>query len=256
MPLKISDITLIGRHKTDGGYAITFKDGRIIHLHKKRTIPALLTLIKFGEGCESDLTAATRNLAELKEALRGKMPPTMFQDSYGDANKPFSELWNEEGFTFITNLPRERRSGSKKYTLRPEDHEKLFQVSKKAHRKPPSSTQQNVLLKAQRAKCNFCYADLKSASEINQNSFSKDRRRLVWDHRVPVEKDGDSDDGNYQALCFYCNKSKWQICNICPLSKSGCANCALAFPEKTAVIAPTKENFSDRALHHHFPKRK
>ena len=55
------------------------------------------------EGCENDLTKLTTNLLELKQVLKGKMPDDLILDSYSDANKPFSELWNEEGLTFIKN---------------------------------------------------------------------------------------------------------------------------------------------------------
>jgi hypothetical protein len=52
----------------------------------------------------------------------------LIQDYYGDANKPFSELWNEEGFYFITNPVGQRRGRSQMYVLREEDHEKLFKI--------------------------------------------------------------------------------------------------------------------------------
>ncbi|MDO8335163.1 MAG: HNH endonuclease [Candidatus Saccharibacteria bacterium] len=250
MSLTIAGITSITKHISGRGYAINFPDGRVIHLHKRRTIPALLTLIKFGEGCETDLTRNSTNLADLKEALRGKMSEDFFQDSYSDANKPFSELWNEEGFTFITNPHGQSRLGSKKYVLDPNDHEKLFLAGKKAERKPPTATHQEVLMQRQDSCCNLCNSKLRVGAGISPNSFSRDRIRLVWDHRIPVEKGGDSLAGNYQALCFYCNKCKWQVCNFCTLPADSCFNCALAFPEETSIIAPTQENIGDRAPHY------
>ena len=57
--LYIKNIKKIGRNKKKGGYDIVFEKDKIIRIHKRRTIPALLTLIKHGEGCESDLTNAT-----------------------------------------------------------------------------------------------------------------------------------------------------------------------------------------------------
>ena len=248
--LKISQIKNIGKNPKGKGYSITFGDDRSIVLHKRRTIPALLTLIKYGEGCEGDLTKASNNLKELQQELAGKIPSDLIQESYSDANKPFSELWNEEGFTFITNPPGQTRNGSKKYVLDPADHEKLFFDVKKAERMPPGKSVQVELLKKQSNRCNLCNSVVKAAAQIDNNTFSRDRSRLVWDHRIPVEKGGDSEDGNYQALCFYCNKCKWQLCNICQLSEDGCSQCALAFPESSRIAKPTNEDISDRAPHH------
>lgn len=250
MRLKLNQIQTIQKKPDGKGYEIIFNDGRTIYIHKKRTIPALLTLIRFGEGCEGDLTRSSNNLQEIKEVLKGKIPDNLILDSYSDANKPFSELWNEEGFTFITNPPGQTRNGSKKYVLKDADHEKLFSAAKKAERKPPPANIQAKILKEQNSRCNFCDSILKTASEIAESCFSRDRVRIVWDHRIPVEKGGSSDNLNYQALCFYCNKCKWQICNMCDLDPSGCKKCALAYPEETMRIAPTEEDISDRAAHH------
>ncbi|QWE28095.1 HNH endonuclease [Polynucleobacter sp. AM-7D1] len=250
MILKISDITFVGPNKTAKGFVIRFKTGQEIYLHKRRTIPALLTLIKHGEGCESDLSNGATNLKDLKKELGNKLTEGLIQDGYSDANKPFSELWNEEGFVFIENPPKEKKGGSQSYVLKTSDHHKLFSVVKKAERKPPNKIEQAELLKLQKGRCNFCDSIIKSAGELKQTTYAKDRSRLVWDHRAPVEKGGDSDKGNYQALCFYCNKCKWQICNICDLDKKSCLKCALAFPEKSKTISPTGEDISDRAPHH------
>jgi HNH endonuclease len=242
----ITNIASIQKNKSDGGYDIIFYDGRKIHIHKRRTIPALLTLIKHGEGCESDLTNTTDNLKLIKNELSGKIPDNLIQDSYSDANKPFSELWNEEGFVFIKNPPGEKRLGGQKYVLDFSDHEKLFSVSKKARRQPPVKTTQNKILEKQAGKCNFCGSKLKTATNIPHEAFAKDRIRIVWDHRIPVEKGGDSAQYNYQALCFYCNKCKWQICNICTLTAKDCLSCALSYPEKGSIISPTNEDIKDR----------
>lgn len=201
-------------------------------------------MIRYGEGCESDLTKTSNNLKEIKKILSGKIPDNLIQDSYSDANKPFSELWNEEGFVFIKNPPNSKRMGSQKYVLLPEDHHKLFTSTKKAKRKPPDLKTQKILLKTQNNKCNFCGSNLKKQSNTNSNSFARDRVRLVWDHRIPIEKGGGSEEINYQGLCFYCNKCKWQICNICTTPR--CNSCALAYPEKTHIIYPTTEDISDR----------
>ena len=207
----------------------------------------MLTLIKYGEGCENDLTKLTTNLLELKQVLKGKMPDDLILDSYSDANKPFSELWNEEGFTFIKNPIGEKRQGSQKYVLDPKDHFRLFTVLKKAERKPPNAQERETILKIQDSRCNFCNSKIFPSSQVGKNTFAKDRVRLVWDHRIPIEKSGRSCLDNYQGLCFSCNKYKWMICNICELSGNECVKCTLAFPEKFSKILPTGEDISDRS---------
>ena len=248
--LKISDIRSIDKHASDG-YHITFEDGEKIVIRKRRCIPALLTLIKHGEGCESDLTTSTTNLAELQIELKGKIDDRIIQSHYRDANKPFSELWNEEGFTFVKNPPNEKRLGSQKYILDPSDHPKLFTATKPPKRTPPTRTEQDQLIVKQGNRCNFCNSIVRTASTIPHNTYAKDKVRLVWDHRRPVEKNGDSCVENYQGLCFSCNKSKWMSCNNCSDTGGACQDCALAFPEKTSVVFPTKENISDRLGKHY-----
>lgn len=243
--LKLEYIKEIYKSKDkNGGYYIEFQDGNKVHLTKRRTIIALLVLIKNGEGTESDLAQGNRTIPEIRKILTKKIPDNLIQDYYGDANKPYSELWNEEGFTFIDNLKGGRAGKSQKYILRGTDHSKLFEVVKKAHRKAPAAEEKEALRKAQHGKCNFCGSKLHSKSQLKPTTYAKDRRREVFDHRRPVERGGDSTLGNYQALCFYCNKCKWQICNICPIETCD-ANCALRNPEISKVVAPTGENISD-----------
>ncbi|OHB41395.1 MAG: hypothetical protein A2Y11_03485 [Planctomycetes bacterium GWC2_39_26] len=253
--MKLSDIKEIKKNPMGKGYLIIFNDGRSVLMHKRRTIPALLTLIRHGEGCENDLTNTTTNLKEIKKELEGKIPSNLIQDSYSDANKPFSELWNEEGFTFIENPVGEKRQGSQKYILEEKDHEKLFIAHKKAERKLPPQNATGEILVKQKGKCNLCGALLRQRKDIKSKTYAKDRVRLVWDHRVPVEKGGNSGGNNFQALCFYCNKCKWQICNFCKDGPENCLNCVLAHPESTVIIYPTKEDIADR-LNREFLKKK
>lgn len=243
--LKIENIKNIYKN-TDNlkGYYIEFDDGRKIHVTKRRTIIALLVLIKNGIGTEADIAQGNTTIGVIKKILGKKIPPHFIQDYYGDANKPYSELWNEEGFTFIDNLKGGRRGLSQKYVLKPYDHSKLFTVVKKAHRKAPSPKQKQYLVKKQNGKCNLCGSNVMAKSKLQKTTYAKDRRRLVFDHRRPVEKGGDSTIDNFQGLCFYCNKCKWQICNICHLSECD-ITCALRHPEKSKIIAPTQENISD-----------
>lgn len=244
--LKLEDIKQIYRSNDENarGYFIEFNDGKKIHLTKRRTIIALLILIKYGEGTESDLTKGSSKIQEIKKILVDKIPDGYIQDFYGDANKPYSELWNEEGFTFIDNLKGGRKQKSQNYTLKKEDHKKLFAVTKKAYRKAPNTQEKEKIRRMQNNRCNFCGAIIVEKNKLGRSTFAKDRRREVFDHRKPIEKGGDSSIENFQALCFYCNKSKWQACNICIID--GCdENCALRFPETSQIISPTGENISD-----------
>jgi hypothetical protein len=243
--LGISDIKAIQKSSKGKGYDIIFNDGRVIYITKRRVIIALLVLLKYGSGTEADLAQGNKRIPEIKTEMKGKIPDGWIQDYYGDANKPFSELWNEEGFSFIQNPTGERRGKSQMYILKPEDHDRLFSITsaQKAYRKQPSNEEKRRLREAQKSKCNICGVIVKPLKQIQANSFCKDRRAERFDHRVPIEKSGKSEYDNYQLLCFYCNKSKWQICNICHAVK--CDNCALAFPEKSSKITPTNEDISD-----------
>ena len=244
---KIEDIEKIIKAPDNHGFLIVFNDGREIHVTKRRTIPALLILIKYGDGSEADLQAGSERLPAIKEILKGKIPDDLIKNSYADANKPFSELWNEEGFVWITNKVGERRLGSRsqRYVLNPEDHNKFFLASaRKANRTPLKENDKESIREKQNHVCNICHSKIFSNSKLKQNIFSRDRVREVFDHRIPVEKGGNSESNNYQALCFYCNKSKWQICTTCELET--CTGCVLAYPEISTVIAPTNEDISDR----------
>lgn len=241
---KIEDISEIRKKENGKGYEIVFNDGSIIWLIKRRTIISLLMLIRYGVSSEADLARGSQRLGEVKEILKGKFNENWILDSYADANKPFSELWNEEGFTWIH--PAENKlSGNQQYELLLDDHSKLLQDVRKAFREAPSPQEQVTIFSRQNGNCNFCGSSLKPKSGIFKSTFAKDRVRVVYDHRIPVEKGGESNTDNYQALCFYCNKSKWQICNICELDECDPA-CALVNPESSTVVAPTKEDISDR----------
>ncbi len=246
MTIRIENIVSIEKNREGRGYAILFEDGRKILLTKRRTIPALLILLKYGDGCEADLQKGSERLPEIKRILQGKMPDNWIQDSYADANKPFSELWNEEGIVWITNTPGDRRFGSQRYVLNPEDHEKLFTIPiQKANRQSLTPKEKEQIRNKQSFRCNICKSRVYPRSKVKKHTFSKDRVREVFDHRIPVEKGGSSEEPeNFQALCFYCNKSKWQICTIC-LSET-CEQCVLAYPEQNTLITPTQENISDR----------
>jgi len=232
--------------QTGPGFDIIFNDTRSIWVTKARPIVALLILIKYGKGSESDLANGSRRIPEIKKILAGKYPPGLIQNFYGDANKPFSELWNEEGFVWIRNPIGQRRKRSQSYILSPDDHDKFFSVvAKKAFRKALPISQLENIQQRLPGLCNLCGSKVVNLAQMPQNAFSRDRLRRCFDHRVPIEKGGNSDITNFQLLCFYCNKSKWQICQLCPLPDCS-PNCVLAFPERSNMIVPTGEDISDR----------
>ena len=247
MMLRVEDIARIEKSQQGQGYDIVFDDGRAIWLTKARTIIALLILIKYGESSERDLAKGTARIPEMKRILAGKYPEGLFQAYYGDANKPFSELWNEEGFVWIKQPRGQRINRSQRYVLLPEDHEKLFLAVRKALRQAPSVKTLPDIKQRLPGRCNICGASIVADREIKANAFSKDRLRRRIDHRTPVEKGGSSEDlSNFQLLCFYCNKSKWQICNIC--DNPQCDQCVLAFSEKGTQVFPTGEDIEDRIM--------
>ncbi|QRG67716.1 HNH endonuclease [Brevibacillus choshinensis] len=242
--LRVEDIIEIREKDDDRGFEIVFDDGRIIWLTKRRTIISLLMLIKYGASSEADLARGSIRIQEVKSILANKCPEEWILDGYADANKPFSELWNEEGFSWI-HPAEEKLKGNQQYVLKVDDHEKLFTAVKKAFRTAPKKQEKEEISKRQEGLCNFCGSRLLEKKSITISTFAKDRVRQVFDHRIPVEKGGDSNLDNYQALCFSCNKYKWQICNLCHLETCD-PNCALVKPESHTVISPTNEDISDR----------
>ena len=236
--LKIDNIKKI--IKDEGCYKIIFIDDRFICINKRRTIIALLLLIEYQVCSEADLAGANNRLQLIKNKLIGKIDSSWIQDRYGDANKPFSELWTEEGFTCVR---AEGLKGNRQYVLDCNQHELLFNVHKIC-RIQLGNNEKVAILKKQDYKCNICGAKFKLDKE-SYHVFAKDRTKLEFDHRIPIEKHGKSEINNYQALCHYCNKSKRQICFICPLENCD-INCALVSPEHNKIISATNENISDR----------
>jgi len=226
--LQVENIDEIVRVKDGRGYEIVFKDKRKIWVTKPRAIVALLVLIKYGEGNETDLANNSKKIPALKKILHARYPASLIRDHYGDANKPFSELWNEEGFTFIGPVPKTEPGRSQRYALSPDDHDKLFLPAAKAHRKAPSSSAVSAIVQRVSGGCNLCGAKvMEKDATVPRTSFSRDRLKRRLDHRMPIQKHPEKGDdaSNFQILCFYCNKSKWQICHAC--TTPVCDKCAL-----------------------------
>lgn len=240
--IKIEDIVTIRKAIVhDRGYEIVFPENKIIWLTKRRTIAGLLLLIKYEICSEEDLVGANNRLKEVKQILKGKYNETWIKNRYGDANKPFSELWTEEGFSCIH---AEGIQGNRQYVLRKEDHESLFNPNAKAIREQITTEEKRLVLDRQNNRCNICGAILKESTQIKPHTFAKDRVTMEFDHRIPIDKGGDSTINNYQALCHYCNKCKRQICFIC---KNECnSSCALVTPEENSTVLATDEDITDR----------
>lgn len=240
--LKIEDIIEIRKAVVyDRGYEIVFPGDRIIWLTKRRTIAGLLLLIKYETCSEEDLVGANDRLQEVKRILHGKFNESWIKDRYGDANKPFSELWTEEGFSCVH---AEGLQGNRQYVLRPEDHNSLFNPNAKAVREQISNVDKQTVLHRQHGKCNICGSTLKESADIRPHTFAKDRVSMEFDHRIPIDRGGTNSLDNYQALCHYCNKCKRQMCFVC---REECnSSCALVTPEEYNIVLATGEDISDR----------
>lgn len=244
--MKIEDIITIRKAiEHDKGYEIVFPNNKIIWLTKRRTIAGLLLLIKYETCSEEDLVGTNNRLQEVKKILKGKYDESWIKDRYGDANKPFSELWTEEGFSCIH---AEGIQGNRKYVLNKKDHDSLFNPNTKAVREQISSSDKQKILQLQNNRCNFCGAILKESSEIKPHTFAKDRVSLEFDHRIPIDRGGSNSITNYQALCHYCNKCKRQMCFICHDKCN--STCALVNPENNSTVLATGEDISDRLIQH------
>jgi len=240
--LNVEDIIEIRKANGKSGYEIVFPEDQIIWIVKRRTIIGLLLLIKYEYCSEADLVGANNRLSTIKSILDGKIDPTWIQDRYGDANKPFSELWTEEGFSCIY---AEGMQGNRQYVLKKENHAQLFKANAKATRVQFSKAQKQEILARQNGKCNICGSTLKENTEIIAHTFAKDRVRLEIDHRIPVDRGGANTTSNSQALCHYCNKCKRQMCFVCSLSKCS-SECALVHPENKSIVLATGEDITDR----------
>lgn len=241
--IKIEDIVEIRiAKKHDRGYEVVFPDDRIIWIVKRRTIAGLLLLIKYKECSEADLAGTNDRLANIKRILSGRFNKLWIKDRYGDANKPFSELWTEEGFSCIQ---AKGMRGNKQYVLEPKDHSLLFMDNAKSERIQITNEQKRLILKTQNNQCNICGAILRPNSDIISHAFSKDRIKTEFDHRKPVDRNGKTTIENMQALCHYCNKCKRQMCFVCRLKQCD-EKCALVTPEKNDIVLATNENIRDR----------
>ena len=85
-------------------------------------------------------------LANIKRILSGRFNKLWIKDRYGDANKPFSELWTEERFSCIQ---AKGMRGNMQYVLEPKDHSLLFRDNAKSERIQITNEQKRLILKTQ-----------------------------------------------------------------------------------------------------------
>ena len=240
--LNLEDIAEVRKAQERSGYEIVFPNNKIIWVVKRRALAGLLLLIKYEVCSEADLAGTNDRIATVKRILDGKIDSTWIQDRYGDANKPFSELWTEEGFSCVH---AEGMQGNRQYVLNKADHKMLFQPNAKAQRVQLNEASKNQILRLQHYYCNICGALLKKSSETSAHTFAKDRVKIEFDHRIPVDRGGETDVSNIQALCHYCNKCKRQMCFVC--DQDNCSSdCALVHPETRDTVIATGEDISDR----------
>lgn len=245
--LYIEEIIEIRRALNNSGYEIVFPNDKIIRVMKRRALAGLLLLIKYESCSEADLVGANNRLATAKQILQGKINPEWIQDRYGDANKPFSELWTEEGFSCVH---AEGMQGNRQYVLRKADHDMLFHPNAKATRTQLPPNEKQYVLDSQNSFCNICGSKLKAGTDILPHTFAKDRTRTEYDHRIPIDRGGENILSNIQALCHYCNKCKRQMCFVCSLEECS-PTCALVSPESERIVLSTGENIKDRITNHH-----
>ncbi len=98
----------------------------------------------------------------------------------------------------------------------------------------------DALIKKQGLKCNILKIDLLKNSK---GAFLGNFRKIAIDHRVPQLKRGSDEIDNLQILSYYVNERKNQICAKC--NELNCDNCALAYPEKSTIVKPTKEEIGN-----------
>lgn len=243
--ITFNDIVTIKTATDKAGYEIIFNTNDVIWVIKRRALVGLLLLLKYEVCSEADLVGANNRLQEIKKELQNKIEDiNWIQDRYGDANKPFSELWTEEGFSCVH---AEGMKGNRQYVLRPDDRNLLFNNNIKTQRIQLSKNDKNKILEIQSNRCNICGAEFKVPQE---HSFAKDRIKCEFDHRIPVDHGGENNINNIQALCHYCNKCKRQMCFVCKETKCS-VKCALVYPEKETIVIATHEDISDRITNRH-----
>jgi len=133
---------------------------------------------------------------------------------YKDPFRRMRELQGEEGFTSI------RKEGVR-YQL-----QSLEVSQKREPRAQLSRSDRKTLMERYGHKCASCGAQEPDV-------------KLSPDHKIPRNRGGSNDLGNWQPLCEQCNNMKSNACRGCALN---CNVCSWAFPDDYKQLIITDEN--------------
>ncbi len=192
--MKLENIKRI--EKIDNRYHIIFNDDNVIVLHNRRTILPLLFLIKYGESSNQDLSSNRYN--EIVKALNNKCDDNILKNDYKDIIKPYSDLINEEGFSFIKRDKRGKRSY---YILSKKDHPLLL------------SKDPNASFNMSKDSFDALYSSNNGLCYMCDNHISKNEAFL--DYIIPLFRGGNDNIDNIQILCKTCMDNKKKVCKNC-----------------------------------------
>ena len=170
-----------------------------------------------------------------------------FERAYGDTNRAISALQKEEGYA---NFLNERRADNKnkEYLFKMEKFLQIWEGKKVQLitnlRVGPSSNVKKQLKINQKNRCNI--SNFLLTEKVEKRSFMSSALKLVYDHRIPLSEQGDSNPNeidNWQIISEYVNNEKLKLCVSC--IKKTCSKCALAFPETEETIISNDQNISN-----------
>ena len=170
-----------------------------------------------------------------------------FERAYGDTNRAISALQKEEGYA---NFLNERRADNKnkEYLFKMEKFLLIWEGKKVQLitniRVGPSSNVKKQLKINQKNRCNI--SNFLLTEKVEKRSFMSSALKLVYDHRIPLSEQGDSNPNeidNWQIISEYVNNEKLKLCVSC--IKKICSKCALAFPETEETIISNDQNISN-----------
>lgn len=91
-----------------------------------------------------------------------------------------------------------------------------------------TKSQKEQILKRYGPKCAICKIVAKG------NTLEEVGEVLMWDHKIPFDRLGETEVDNGQPLCRDCNNLKKQACGTC--MREDCNGCLFAYPERSKNI--------------------
>lgn len=173
---------------------------------------------------------------------------------YKDSNKAINEFIKDEGFDGFVLEKKINASNNEKVNSYKLDLEKICNhldrggsFTKKTRRQPNQEIKQQLLKRSKNC-CEITGYQLFTNNKLKEKKFSFLSKMLevVFDHRIPLFKGGSDDNtkiDNWQVLSWYVNNEKNKVCKNC--YENSCDNCALAFPKKSKIIKPTRQNLKN-----------